>query len=172
MDREQLFRKAYGENGNRIYRICCHYFTNNQDREDAYQEILIRIWENLVGFRGEAKLSTWIYRVAVNTCLSFIRSNKRLKQMVDPEQCHEMQLILWNEESTEGREEGMTRFLIEHLNNLSNADRILMTLYIEGLTTHEISDVIGLSESNVRVRIHRIRERIKKEWEEVNNEEI
>lgn len=172
MNREQLFRNLYSENGRRIYRICCHYFSNSHDREDAYQEILIRIWENLSGFRGESKLSTWVYRVAVNTCLSYIRSNKRHQRMVAPELCHEWNLISQDDEKPKDQEEGMARFLIEYLDRLTHADRILMMLYVERLSTHEISEVIGMTESNVRVRVHRIRERIKKEWEEMNHEKF
>jgi RNA polymerase sigma-70 factor (ECF subfamily) len=167
MNREQLFRNAIGENNQRIFRICNYFFIDRDDRNDAYQETLIRIWENLHSFKGNSLLSTWIYRVTVNTCLSHIRSRKQHNNLIetttDPGILHiaesagsENDLIAENK----------MIFLQQFLLNLSMADRTLVSLYLENLSTKEMAEVTGMSEINVRVRIHRIKENIKNEWEE------
>ena len=69
MQKEILFRKLIDENGKKIHRICCWYFDEPEERNDAYQEALIRIWEQLHSFKGQSNISTWIYRVTVNSCL-------------------------------------------------------------------------------------------------------
>jgi RNA polymerase sigma-70 factor (ECF subfamily) len=170
MNREHLFRNAIGDNNQRIFRICNYFFIDRDDRNDAYQETLIRIWENLHSFKGNSLLSTWIYRVAVNTCLSHIRSrnqrNNLIESTIDPE-------ILLIPESAGNEndfiEENKMIFLQQFLLNLSMADRTLVSLYLENLSTKEMAEVTGMSETNLRVRIHRIKEKIKKEWEEKQN---
>ena len=83
MSREQLFKRVIGENSQRIFRICSYFFNDRDDRNDAYQETLIRIWENLHSFKGNSLLSTWIYRVAVNSCLSHIRNDKKRNDIIE-----------------------------------------------------------------------------------------
>ena len=77
LKQDELFRKALSENNGRIHRICRHYFGRKWEADDAYQEILLKIWLNLKGFRGEAQLSTWVNRIAVNTCLTHLSKTTR-----------------------------------------------------------------------------------------------
>ena len=167
MNREQLFKEVIGENSQRIFRICNYYFSDPDDRNDAYQETLIRIWENLHSFKGNSKLSTWIYRVSVNACLSRIRSEKTRNGMI--ETGTNPDILQVEEPSTEEEdhlEEYKTKFLLQFMLKLNTVDRTLVSLYLEELSTREIAEITGISETNVRVRIHRIKERIKNEWEE------
>ena len=85
MDREAQFRSAVDENKDRIYRICCCYVRDPEERKDVYQEVLIHVWENLRKFEGRSQISTWIYRITVNTCLGFARLEKRRKRLFDDE---------------------------------------------------------------------------------------
>ena len=166
MNREKLFREAIRENDHRIYRICCYFFPDRDDSNDAYQESLIRIWENLHSFRGKSMLSTWIYRVAVNTCLSYIRRDRhRNRLVVNGHNAGVFQVADVQDENT-GTEEIKIAFLQRFMTDLTTADRTLVSLYLEDLSTKEMAEVTGISEANVRVRIHRIKEKIKKEWEE------
>ena len=169
MNKEQLFREAIGENSQRIFRICSYYFTDPDDRNDAYQDSLIRIWENLSGFKGNSKVSTWIYRVVVNTCLSFLRKEKRRKHMFDDGKDYEIS----DSSNPKTLEESLVFddkliFFMNFMNRISLADRTLVSLYLEELTTKEMAEITGFTEVNVRVKIHRIKEQIKKEWEEKN----
>ena len=78
-DKEERFKQIIDENKDRIMRICKYYNPNTEDQKDMYQEVLVNIWRSIDKFRGEAKMSTWIYRIAVNTSLSF--TGKAFKQM-------------------------------------------------------------------------------------------
>jgi RNA polymerase sigma-70 factor (ECF subfamily) len=166
MDRDQLFRKAFDENRQRIFRICCHYFPNRDDCNDAYQESLVRLWENLSGFRGDAALSTWIYRVVVNVCLSYIRQEKKRGQTVSVAAEIPDDLTTHHDETNESSDPDKFIFFRQFMSTISGADRILVTLYLEEVSTREMAEVTGLTEANVRVRIHRIKETIRKQWEE------
>jgi RNA polymerase sigma-70 factor (ECF subfamily) len=75
--KEIRFRQVVEENGNRISRICSYYSKSAEDRKDMYQEILVNIWKSLDKFRGESSISTWIYRIAVNTSLTFAGKSYR-----------------------------------------------------------------------------------------------
>jgi RNA polymerase sigma-70 factor (ECF subfamily) len=170
MSREQQFRDVLKENSRRVYRICSYFFTDSGDCDDAYQESLIRIWENLPSFRGKSKLSTWIYRVAVNTCLAHIRSDKRRISLIEKGCSYDnLQVAELPAEDDPEATERKAAFLKRFLDSLNAADRTLVSLYIEDLPTREISEITGLSEANVRVRLHRIKEKIKNEWEEIQH---
>ena len=84
MNREEMFREAIHENDNRIYRICCHFFGPGDEAKDAYQEIFLKIWLNILKFRGEAQLKTWVTRIAVNTCLTFLSKAKKNSSVFVP----------------------------------------------------------------------------------------
>ncbi len=80
MDREAVFKKLYDEYRDRIYRMCCYYVSSEEDRKDLSQEVLQNIWKGLERFRGESALSTWIYRVTVNSSLAFLSKQKTRKK--------------------------------------------------------------------------------------------
>jgi RNA polymerase sigma-70 factor (ECF subfamily) len=169
MDREKLFREAIKENSQRIFRICSYYFPDPDDRNDAFQDALIRIWDNLSSFKGQSQVSTWIYRIAVNTCLGFMRREKRRKGMIDPLNPVDYVPIAADDiPEDHKRTDEKLQFFRDFIYRLSVSDRTLVSLYLEELSTKEMAEVTGLSESNVRVRIFRIKEQVKKEWEEKN----
>lgn len=170
MNKEKLFREAIEENSQRIFRICCYYFTDPDDRKDAYQESLIRIWENISSFKGNSKISTWIYRIAVNACLAFIRKDKRRNEMFESKNSSEKIGTSDSPAQDDTREtEAKLRFFSQFMNRLSMADRTLVSLYLEEVPSKEMAEITGLSEANVRVKLFRIKDQIKKEWEEKNH---
>ena len=77
MNRDELFKEAIRENDKMILRICNHFFGPGENAKDAHQEILLKIWLNIEKFRNESKIKTWIYRIAVNVCLTFLSSNRK-----------------------------------------------------------------------------------------------
>jgi RNA polymerase sigma-70 factor, ECF subfamily len=170
MEKDKLYREILKENDERIFRICCWYFTDREERNDAYQESLIRIWEQLHSFRGDSKVSSWIYRIVVNSCLTHLRKDKPRRKLIDTERSIES--IQVSEVST-GEHDQITEkkisFFHDFLKSLNHADLTLVSLYIEKMSTREMAEITGLSEANVRVKLHRIKEQIKKEWEEMQN---
>ncbi|HEX2866881.1 MAG TPA: RNA polymerase sigma factor [Ignavibacteriales bacterium] len=163
MKRDELFREALEENQKMIFRVCCRFFGPGENAKDAYQDILLKIWMNIEGFRGECQLKTWIYRISVNVCITFRSKNKRKSSLFVP--FSEPAYRVPDEEKLLEDEENKLLFFRKFMDELSGADKALVSLYLEDLDTREMSRITGLSESNVRVRIHRIKSEIKKQWE-------
>jgi len=156
--KEEIFKKTVGANKDRILRICRYYAPSVEDQKDMYQEILINIWKSLENFRGDSEISTWIYRIAINTSLSYAgKQYKSMKLIVDFDSGAFSNLLKDEESLVQIKEEKFNALQAE-LNQLSVIDKALMGLVIEGLSTKEIADIIGITEPNVRVKIHRVKE--------------
>ncbi len=159
--KEEKFRKIIAENKDRLKRICRYYAPSAEDQKDIYQEILINIWRSLESFRGEASIGTWIYRIAVNTSLDFAgKSYKQMKLNIDIETPNLKNLLIDEEDNPVIKEQQLQDLKI-HLNNLGIIDKAIMGLVLDDLSTREIAEIIGISESNVRVKIHRIKESLR-----------
>jgi len=160
-NKEEKFRKIIAENKDRLKRICRYYAPSAEDQKDIYQEILINIWRSLESFRGEASIGTWIYRIAVNTSLDFAgKSYKQMKLNIDIETPNLKNLLIDEEDNPVIKEQQLQDLKI-HLNNLGIIDKAIMGLVLDDLSTREIAEIIGISESNVRVKIHRIKESLR-----------
>ena len=162
MEKEERFNQIVAENSERIKRICSYYNSNAQDQKDIFQEVLINIWKSLDNFRGDSAISTWVYRIAVNTTLSYTgKAYRHMKLMV----CADTQNLcsLFDEEGFEAKQiiEKQLESLQTELNMLSVMDKALISLMLEGLSMKEIADIIGITEANVKVKIHRIKEQLK-----------
>ena len=165
MNQEEMFRAAIRENDRRVFNICRHYFGPGDDARDAYQEILLKIWLNITNFRGESQIKTWISRIAVNVCLTYLSKAKRNSSVFVPSSYLENYDRVDENEDNPEEAEAKLKFFEEFKNNLSPVDKILVTLYLEDIDYTEISEITGLNEGNARTRIHRIKNQIKKEWE-------
>lgn len=158
INKEEHFKQVVEQNKGRILRICKSYAPSEEDCKDMYQEVLINIWKSLETFKGNSEIGTWIYRIAVNTSLTFAgKQYKRMKLNVDVETSN-LKSLLDDERDDALIKENRFQELQLHLNQLSVIDKALMGLVLEGLSTKEIADVIGITEPNVRVKIHRIKE--------------
>lgn len=159
--KEEQFKKIVAENGDRITRICRYYNPDEEDQKDMVQEILINIWNSLAKFRGESAVSTWIYRIAVNTSLSFTgKAFRHMKMQINTDQQNLNILLDDDELEAKINREADLEQLQTHLNQLSVIDKALISLVLEGLCMREIADIIGLTEPNVKVKIHRIKEEL------------
>jgi RNA polymerase sigma-70 factor (ECF subfamily) len=139
-----------------IYKVCNLYCPDRDDREDLFQEIVIQIWKSLPGFRKESALSTWMYRVALNTAITHFRKGKR---SVNPISLTGIDLPDIND-SDENEESFRQLFdAIEHLNKV---DKSIVLLYLEEKNYEEISEITGLSKTNVGVRLNRIKIKLSK----------
>lgn len=156
------FNEVAATHGDSIYRLCKAYMGNSEEVDDLYQEALINIWKALPKFRGEAKLSTWIYRVTVNTALSFRRKVAR-EESVRANQWNPEYLVddLADKQEKIERENQFER-LLECIEELKPDHRILIGLYLENLSYREIAEVIGKTTNYVGVNIGRIKERLTK----------
>ncbi|MCU4175588.1 RNA polymerase sigma factor [Carboxylicivirga sp. N1Y90] len=170
-NKEKQFNAIIAENGDKILRICQYYNSNSDDQKDMYQEVLVNIWKSLETYRGDAAISTWIYRIAVNTSLSYTgKAYRKMKLIVNSDTQNLSSLI--EDDSLEDKlqvEKQLSQLQIE-LNQLSVIDKSLISLMLEGLSMREIADVIGITEPNVKVKIHRIKEHLKNQFNTQNND--
>ena len=161
LNKEEKFNTIVSENSERIQRICRYYNSNPENQKDMYQEVLVNIWKSLENFRGDSAINTWIYRIAVNTSLTFMgKAYKEMKMMVSADMQNLKSII--DEESQEAlqKEEEFNQ-LQNELNMLSVIDKALISLMLEGLSMKEIAYVIGITEANVKVKLHRIKSDLK-----------
>ena len=160
--KEKRFKEILEENGGRINRICQFYCRNVGDKKDMYQEVLVNIWKSLDTFRGDSTISTWIYRIAVNTSISFSGMASRDKKLYIDKVPQSLNFLLdENELDKKFQLEEQLEQLEICVNQLSVIEKILISLVLEGLSMREIADVVGLTEPNVKVKIHRIKEQLK-----------
>jgi len=162
MNTDIQFKSVIEENKDRIYRICSCYVRDNDERNDVYQEVLIHIWESLRKFEGKSRISTWIYRVTVNTCLGYLRSENR-RNGIFARSTQVDQSNIPEQVSTEesNRMEKEIQELYRCINQLGQLEKTLVSLYLEDVTTKEMADIVGISEANVRVKLHRIKKSLK-----------
>nr|WP_319398700.1 RNA polymerase sigma factor [uncultured Carboxylicivirga sp.] len=170
-NKEQQFNALIADHGDKIMRICSYYNSDADEQKDMYQEILINIWNSLDSFRGDAAIGTWIYRIAVNTSLSFTgKSFRKMKLIINTDTSNLHNLL--DEDETEIKitlEEKLNRLRAE-LNQLSVIDKSLISLLLEGLSMREIADIIGITEPNVKVKIHRIKDQLKNKLNPLSHE--
>jgi RNA polymerase sigma-70 factor, ECF subfamily len=162
MASEERYTAIVAEHKDRIYRMCCCYVRDQEARKDAYQQTLIHIWQNLESFEGRSQLGTWIYRITVNTCLSLLRAEQRRQNLFRPgESVPEEQFPVQDTNDDHDDKDHEVEMLFDCIDALPLLDRTLMSLYLEDLSTAEMADVLDISESNVRVKIHRIKKNLK-----------
>lgn len=162
LKKEDTFNRLVAENSERIKRICCYYNSNPDDQKDMYQEVLVNIWKSLDNFRNDSSINTWIYRIAVNTSLTFTgKAFKEMKLLVRYDTANLSSILDEEELSAKRAQEKQLELLQLELNQLSVIDKALISLVLEGLSMKDIADIIGVSEVNVKVKIHRIKQQLK-----------
>ncbi len=173
MNKEEKFKAIISENSDRIRRICRYYNGNQEDQKDMYQEVLVNIWKSLDNFRGDAAITTWIYRVAVNTSLTFTgKAYRRMKLLVYGDM-QKVTTVIDDESLTEKlKKEQLLNQLQTELNQLPVMDKALISLMLEGISMKEIADIIGITEPNVKVKIHRIKTQLKEKLKNIDHENI
>ncbi len=166
-DRESQFQAVLQANSDRIYRICCCYVRDESVRQDVFQTVLLHLWESLGTFQGGSQISTWIFRVTVNTCLGHLRTQRRQQQMwtevVGQSQRAGVPLSPSPTETCGTRDE--IERLYECIHQLLPLDRVLVSLCLEEATTDEIAEVLGISPANARVKVHRVKKTLREIWE-------
>lgn len=152
MDKKDFMNEVIAHQGI-VKRICRIYQKGKSDQEDLYQDIVLNAWQAFPRFEGRSKFSTWLYRVALNTAISQVRKNRMLRNWVDVEQAAAV-------EDTHTDDEEIL-ILLRAIYRLDPLEKGIVILYLDGLTYRDIGEVTGLSESNVGVRINRIKSKLK-----------
>ncbi len=155
-----LFDTIVDRHSELIRRTCRVYSTPTISVDDLYQEVMLVIWRGLKSFRGEAALTTWLYRTTINTCISYLRSMLRHTNTVSLETG--VARDIENEDATYGTDD-IDR-LHQLINGLNPIDKAIVTLWLDEESYERIAEVTGLSHSNVATRLNRIKKRLKKEF--------
>ncbi len=145
------FEEIYRDYSPKVFRLCLGYTNDEAAAKDLLQDIFLIVWQQLAKFRGEASVGTWIFRIASNFCLRQMQKENRIKRAPMPAEFPEI--------NHPDNQEHL-RFLYECIAALPETDRIVISLELEDLPQAEIAQITGLSPANVRVRIHRIKEKL------------
>ena len=150
------------ENRKIIYKICHAYCRDPEDRRDLEQEIIIQLWQSADRYDTKYKLSTWIYRIALNVAISFLRSEKRRKKQFS----HADQSIIerFADQGETAETAANINQLYHFINQLDDLNRALMLLYLDDHPYSEIAAILGISETNVATKISRIKQQLKQSF--------
>ena len=154
---KELFLDTLEKNIGIILKISRAYTNSVHDKEDLINDITLELWKSFYRFRGESKISTWIYRVAINTSMNFSRKKKNDKLYFPPD-LKQFESQNW---ITEPPDSTNSEILYHCIDELSQLNKAIILLYLDGNSHDEISEITGISKTNVGTRIFRIKEQIK-----------
>lgn len=146
------FEHIYLQYSPQIFRVCMGYVNDDAQARDLTQETFIAVWKNLSTFKNQSKISTWIFRIATNNCLRALEKSKKIKLT-------ELPFDLPAAIPDDTQEEQLS-FLYNCIAELEETERIIISLVLEDLPQAEIAEIVGISNGNVRVKIHRIKEKL------------
>lgn len=152
-DIQRQFAALVRENKSTVYTVCYMFSTDEAEVSDLFQETLVNLWKGFGQFRGGSDVKTWIYRVALNTCISIDRKKKRRKTVPLSMACNFF----------EDRDEDTRQIALLHqrISRLQPFDRAIVLLWLENISYEEIGEIVGISPKNVSVRLFRIREQLR-----------
>lgn len=154
---EQDFLQLVQEHQGIIRKVCHLYGRNDADRDDLYQEIVIQLWKAFSSFRGEAKISTWMYRIALNTAISNLRKQSRKVALSFPE-------FIPREEAETNEEklkEEKLQQMYAAISRLSEVEKAIVMLYLEDKSYDEMEEILGIGNGALRVKMNRIKEKLR-----------
>jgi RNA polymerase sigma-70 factor (ECF subfamily) len=149
-ERRRIFQGWLGQHRGLIFKIVRAYAHTEMDRDDLFQEVAVQLWRSVSSFKGESKETTWIYRVALNTAMRWLHVEKR-RDRID---FQEAKLVL--QESPSPIDQQLS-WLYAEIAQLDELERSLALMLLDDLSYKEMATVLGITESNVGVRIHRIK---------------
>jgi len=155
---EKKFLSDFEKDQNIVHKVCRIYTTNQDQHNDLFQEIAIQVWKNYSKFRGEAKFSTWMYRVALNTAISLYRKSSRsIKTQDFSDVSFKIKSIDYDDTKDQ-----QLKALYDGIRELSDIEKALIFLYLEDKPYKEIAITLGITEVNARVKMNRAKDKLKK----------
>lgn len=159
---KQKFVRIINGNQGIVRSLCKAYYTSYEDQRDAFQDIILQLWKSFETFRGESALSTWIYRVSLNTLLAKVRK-ERNKLITEP-------LLISGQPEPIAMADDDREFLNIVIQFLKDVDKAIVILYLEGYKNKEISQILDLTATNVGTRLNRIRTELKSKFKNHRHE--
>lgn len=162
-EQNRVFGEWLKDHRNLLFRIVSAYAFTPSDRDDLFQEIAAQIWRSIASFRGECAVKTWVYRVAVNSAIAWTKREAKHRRGKQP---LEDDLSVLSEVET--RTDSRLEWLYGRIAELDEIDRSLTLMFLEGFSYGEIAEALGISETNVGVKIHRLKSRLARLLEQEN----
>ena len=157
---EQQFLDLINENRNRILRVCRVYSWNSADQDDLYQEILFQIWRSLPALKEKHFANTWLYRVAINTAISFVRKRASSSDRVVHFEHADLTRAIESRQATEQTADDRIANLYTAIYKLDPLEKALVTLFLEDFTYEQIAEATGITANNVGVMLHRAKKKL------------
>lgn len=152
---QQHFLETIRQHNGILHKICRLYCHSAEDRQDLFQEIIAQTWKAFPTFRNESKISTWIYRIALNTAISDFRKSRR--------KIHTVFLDSSDIPDCDDRiQEERLQLMHEAIDRLSDVEKALIVLYLENKSYEEMEEILGMNQGNLRVKMNRIKEKLRK----------
>jgi len=152
---EKAFIELIRENERLIYKVCSVYVSDEFPMTDLYQEVIYNLWKSFPKFRNECSVSTWMYRIALNTCITGVRKELKRPQHIP---IAELKELLIEPETLEENIREMYKLIYK----LGTLERAIILLWLEEKSYQEISEITGLTVNNIAVKLNRIKEKLKK----------
>lgn len=163
-NQQQFFEDVIEQHKGILFKVAKTYCRNDDDRQDLVQEMMIQIWRSIHRYNNQFAITTWLYRVSLNVAISFYRKNSTKQNLRVP--LIDEVLLIQNPKPFE-REEQL-ELLDQFISELNDFDRALMLLYLEDKSHAEISEIMGISVTNVGTKLGRIKEKLKKKFSLIN----
>ncbi|THV56918.1 RNA polymerase sigma factor [Chryseobacterium candidae] len=154
---EQEFIRKIEQHKGIMFKISKMYMTEKDDRDDLFQEITYQLWKAFPGFRGESEFSTWLYRIALNTAIIFLKSEKRRSFIAHEDLSN--QIII--QEDYDDRKEERLAEMYQAIHQLNSIDKAFIFYYLEDFSGKQIAEQMGISEGNARVKMNRAKNKLK-----------
>lgn len=149
---QRQFEQLAEEHKASIYSICYMYVDSREEADDLYQEVLVKLWQGLLGFRGECAVRSWVYRISLNTCISYKRKKRPATVPLD------LSPDIFDDRTPAGQR---NQLLHSRITKLDKFDRAIVLLWLEDMSYADIGAIVGISPRAVGVRLVRIKEKLK-----------
>lgn len=164
INKSDIFLTVIGSNKGIIYKVANSYCRNIEDRKDLVQEIIFQLWKSFDKYDDNFKYSTWMYRISLNVAISFYRKENTRKRISNP---LTEEIMNFTDNSSFEDKESDLGLLQQVILQLKDLDKALMLLYLEEKSHKEISQIIGISETNVATKINRIKIVLKQKFNQI-----
>lgn len=152
---QQEFLKLLHQHKGILYKISRMYFDFTEDQNELIQEMTYQLWKSYQNFKGNSQFSTWMYRVCLNTALTFFKSENRKQDKYELHQNYDVA-----EENYDPHKEEQLKYFYDAIQELNKVEKALIFLFLEGMSHKDISENLGISEVNARVKLNRTKEKL------------
>ncbi|MHA6696277.1 RNA polymerase sigma factor [Chryseobacterium sp. A301] len=156
-EKEQIFSKLIKDNQGLIIKVSRLYTNSLEDEEDLFQEIVLQLWRSYDTFKGQSKISTWMYRVALNTAITLFRKKTKSPKTDELMEYHQRDYL----EEDNDEKQSQIALLYKVIKLLPRVERAIVVMYLDDQPYREIAETLGISEVNARVKMNRLKKTLK-----------